>query len=211
MRHFFNIVADGLGSTDEQGAEFPDLDGARDEAVRTARELMADAIRMGKNIPSDAFIEILNEQRQILDVIPLETIAFQDTPRLRHSQLYNTVDQNYLLLSREFDILEANRAYLNATMTDLASISRQPMFEMFPDNPGDPAADGVRNLRVSLERVLSSKLAHDMPRQRYDLRRRDGSWEERHWKLRNYPVLDVNGEVEFIIHHVEDVTVQSRT
>src|SRR2546428_7515922 len=31
------------------------------------------------------------------------------------------------------------------------------IFDVFPDNPDDPAADGVRNLRASLERVLAHR------------------------------------------------------
>ena len=33
----------------------------------------------------------------------------------------------------------------------------QPLFSAFPDNPGDPAADGVRNLHASLQRVLAHR------------------------------------------------------
>ena len=67
-------------------------------------------------------------------------------------------------------------------------------------------ANGVRNLTASLDAVLCGKAEHAMPLQRYDIRRPDGTWEVRHWKPRNIPILDANGEVEVIIHHAEDVT-----
>jgi hypothetical protein len=35
---------------------------------------------------------------------------------------------------------------------------------------------------------------------------RSGAWLLRHWRPINVPVLDHNGEVSTIIHHVEDVT-----
>jgi hypothetical protein len=60
---------------------------------------------------------------------------------------------------------------------------------------------------ASLESVLKQKARHVMPVQRYDIRRPDGQWEERHWKPTNTPVLDDNGEIAFIVHHAEDVTV----
>ena len=45
------------------------------------------------------------------------------------------------------------------------------MFDVFPDNPDDPAANGVRNLRASLERVRETCAPDRMPIQRYDIRR----------------------------------------
>jgi hypothetical protein len=46
----------------------------------------------------------------------------------------------------------------------------------FPDNPGDRQATGVRNLAASLQSVLDTKLPNAMADQRYDIRRRDGTW-----------------------------------
>ena len=63
---------------------------------------------------------------------------------------------------------------------------------------------------MSLLTVLHNKKAHKMARQRYDIRRRDGAWEERYWQPVNFPVLDENGELVFIVHNVEDVTQASR-
>lgn len=41
--------------------------------------------------------------------------------------------------------------------------------------------------------------------QKYDVRRPDGSFEEKHWSPLNTPVLNESG-VQWIIHRVEDVT-----
>lgn len=46
--------------------------------------------------------------------------------------------------------------------------------------------------------------------QKYDIVRRDGTYEERWWKPANAPVVDVNGNVVAIIHHVADVTAEYR-
>ncbi len=109
---------------------------------------------------------------------------------------------------RDFTIVAASEVYLRATHTDERIFGR-PLFEVFPDNPAEPEADGVRNLRASLERVLAHKIADKMPLQRYDLRlpaERGGGFQERHWMPRNAPVLGDDGEVEYIIHRVEDVS-----
>jgi hypothetical protein len=41
----------------------------------------------------------------------------------------------------------------------------------FPDNPDDPSATGVRNLKASLESVLQNRVADTMAVQKYDIRR----------------------------------------
>jgi signal transduction histidine kinase/ActR/RegA family two-component response regulator len=113
----------------------------------------------------------------------------------------------YLVLSPDLHIVAASDAYLRATMTTRDSIIGRALFEVFPDNPGDPSADGVRNLRASLERVLQTRAGDAMAVQKYDVRRPEsGEFEERYWSPFNSPVLHSNGEVAYIIHRVEDVT-----
>ena len=123
--------------------------------------------------------------------------------------IFDATPGNYLLLDRDLTIVAVNQCYLEATMTQRAEIVGRGLFEIFPDNPADPAADGVRNLRASLQRVLAEKRPDRMPVQHYDIRRpaaQGGGFEERHWSPLNSPVLDQDGEVRYIIHWVEDVT-----
>src|SRR5262249_39489116 len=115
----------------------------------------------------------------------------------------------YLVLTTDLRIVAVSEAYLSATMTDRASILGRGLFEVFPDNPDDPAADGVRNLKASLHRVLHTKRADPMAVQKYDIRKPDsegGGFEERFWSPRNSPVLGPDGHIAYIIHCVEDVT-----
>jgi PAS domain S-box-containing protein len=94
-------------------------------------------------------------------------------------------------------------------MTNREDILGRGVFEVFPDNPDDPAATGVRNLRASLQRVLQGKVADSMAVQKYDIRKPElegGGFEERYWSPVNAPVLGSNAEVASIIHRVEDVT-----
>jgi signal transduction histidine kinase/ActR/RegA family two-component response regulator len=114
-----------------------------------------------------------------------------------------------VLTPDDFTIVAVSEAYLRATMTERAGIMGRKLFEVFPDDPNDPAADGVRNLRKSLERVKSGRRADAMPVQRYPVRRPaedGGGFEERFWSPINSPVFGGNGELTFIIHRVEDVT-----
>src|SRR3989441_8360601 len=83
------------------------------------------------------------------------------------------------------------------------------LFEVCPDNPNDPTATGVRNLRASLDRVLTHRVPDTMAMQKYDIRRSEsegGGFEERYWSPVNSPVLGGDGKVAYIIHRVEDVT-----
>lgn len=112
----------------------------------------------------------------------------------------------YLVLSPDFTIVGASDAYLSATMTERETIVGRGLFEVFPDNPADPSADGVRNLRASLEKVLATRESHRMEIQKYDIQRPDGSFELRYWSPMNKPVPGPDGEVAFIIHTVTDVT-----
>jgi len=129
--------------------------------------------------------------------------------RNRHddrARCFDAVPHPYLILNRDLAIIDANVAYSRATMTDPDQIVGRDIFDVFPDNPGDPFATGVKNLSASLASVLESAQPHEMLRQRYDIRDRAGDFVERHWHPINTPVLDDNGEVAFIIHSVEDVT-----
>lgn len=120
--------------------------------------------------------------------------------------LFEAAPGLYLVLDPSWSIVAVTDAYMQATMTERADIVGREIFEVFPDNPHDPEAEGVRNLRVSLERVVHDHVADAMPVQRYDIRRPDGSFEQRFWSPINSPVLDETGRLRYIVHRVEDVT-----
>jgi len=114
-----------------------------------------------------------------------------------------------LILDPGLRILAVSDAYLAATMTERNDILGRDVFDVFPDNPDDPGATGVDNLRSSLERVLQSGLPDTMAVQKYDIRRptaEGGDFEVRYWSPVNSPVLDRDKELAYIVHRVEDVT-----
>ncbi len=128
------------------------------------------------------------------------------------SALFDATPDAYLVLTPSLEIAGASDAYLRATHTRRDDIMGRDLFEVFPDNPDDPTADGVANLRRSLERVLAHKRPDPMAIQKYDVRRPEaegGDFEQRYWSPLNTPVLDSRGDVRFIIHRVEDVTMRT--
>ncbi|MBZ0285232.1 MAG: response regulator [Anaerolineae bacterium] len=123
--------------------------------------------------------------------------------------LFESVPALYLVLAPDLTIVAVSDAYLRATMTQRTAILGRGIFEVFPDNPDDPAATGVSNLHASLQRVLRDRVPDAMAVQKYDVRRPDsdgGGFEERYWSPVNSPVLGANQDLHYIIHRVEDVT-----
>lgn len=122
--------------------------------------------------------------------------------------LFEAVPGLYLVLDPALRIVAVSDAYLAATMTRRDEILGRGIFDVFPDNPEDLAADGVNNLRRSLESVREHLVPDAMAVQKYDIRRPgdEGVFEVRYWSPLNSPVLDDSGKLLYIIHRVEDVT-----
>jgi signal transduction histidine kinase/DNA-binding response OmpR family regulator len=131
------------------------------------------------------------------------------TPYPDFKALFESAPGLYLVLDPDLIIVAVSEAYLNATMTKRAEILGRGLFEVFPDNPDDPEATGVTNLRTSLDRVRHELVADTMAVQKYDIRRPEaegGGFEVRYWSPLNSPVLAPNRDLTHIIHRVEDVT-----
>jgi signal transduction histidine kinase/CheY-like chemotaxis protein len=123
--------------------------------------------------------------------------------------VFEHVPARLLVLDPDLVIVAVTDAYLAITMTRREDIVGRPLFEVFPDNPDDPAATGESNLRASLDRVRTRKVADTMAVQQYDIQRpadQGGGFEVRWWSPVNAPVLGERGELRYIVHRVEDVT-----
>lgn len=123
--------------------------------------------------------------------------------------IFESLPGLYLILLPNLHIAAASEAYLNTTKTKREEIMGRGVFEVFPDNPSDPDATGVSNLRDSLELVLKDRAPNTMAVQKYDVQlpeSQGGGFEVRYWSVVNIPVLDKKGEVCYIINRVEEVT-----
>lgn len=115
----------------------------------------------------------------------------------------------YLILSPDFRIVEVSDNYAAATKIEREKVLGRALFEVFPNNPDDPTANGSQQLRASLERVMETRRDDIMAVQKYDIRRPDsegGGFEERYWAPLNKPAFDEDGRIRLIIHKAEDVT-----
>jgi PAS domain S-box-containing protein len=123
--------------------------------------------------------------------------------------LFENAPNLYMVLDPQLRIVAVSDAYNRATMTTRDQMVGRGLFEVFPDNPDDPDADGVSNLHASLSRVLATRRPDAMPIQHYDVQRpatAGGAFEERHWSVLNSPVIGPDGQVRWIIHRADDVT-----
>ncbi|RKH22928.1 response regulator [Corallococcus praedator] len=130
-----------------------------------------------------------------------------DAPDFR--SLFEASPNPYLVLTPGLQIVAVTDAYLRATQTRREAILGRHIFDVFPNNPQDPTANGVSNLRASLERVIKTGAPDAMAVQKYDIPRSgsvgDG-FDVRYWSPLNSPVFGVDGKLSHIIHRVEDVT-----
>ncbi|MFF2543097.1 PP2C family protein-serine/threonine phosphatase [Kitasatospora sp. NPDC058063] len=112
------------------------------------------------------------------------------------------------LLTPDLVYADANEDFLSLSGRTREQLVGRYLFDIFPDNPNDPAATGAHNLEVSLRRVLASGERDTMALQRYDVEStaRPGEWEERYWSPVNAPVLDGEGRAVLLVHRVEEIT-----
>ncbi len=115
-----------------------------------------------------------------------------------------TSDESYLVIDPRpgLHVLDLNDAYAAATLTVRHRAAGEKMFELFPDNPDAPEAQGVANLFDSLQRAAQTGLAHAMAPQRYDVRDESGCFVPCTWLPTNTPVYDENGNLIYLLHHV---------
>jgi PAS domain-containing protein len=133
----------------------------------------------------------------------------QSLPELgRFRKEFEASSRPYLIVDPRpgLRIVDINDAYAAVTMTDRLRVAGERLFDVFPDNPDDPAADGVSNLFASLQAAAQSGRQHRMAVQRYDVRDANGEFLVKYWQPVNTPILDERGNLMFIVHHVEDVT-----
>ena len=98
-------------------------------------------------------------------------------------------------------------------MTRRAAIVGRSVFDVFPDNPDDPAARGTQGLRATLERVRRERARATMPVYQHDIRRPDaegGGFERRFWQTSVWPVPadPTAGPLRYLLCRTEDVTAR---
>ncbi|MFI8829044.1 PP2C family protein-serine/threonine phosphatase [Streptomyces sp. NPDC053431] len=129
-------------------------------------------------------------------------------PGIDYHAVFQALPTGVALLTPELVYVDVNQAYLSLSGRTRSQLIGRFLFDVFPDNPGDPTATGMRNLSISLSRVAATGERDTMALQRYDVEDPDqpGTWQERYWSPVNVPVLALDGSVALLLHRVEEVT-----
>lgn len=129
-------------------------------------------------------------------------------PVIDYRAVFQALPGAAALLTPDLVFADVNEVYLLLSGRDRAQVVGRFLFDVFPDNPDDPAASGVRNLHASLRRVTATGVRDTMALQRYDVEvpGRPGEWQERYWSPVNVPLLDPDGKVVLLLHRIEEVT-----
>ncbi len=130
----------------------------------------------------------------------------RDVPEPYYQQVFDAAPAPLALLTPDFTVVHANRAWLESIGTTLEGIVGRSLFDAFPARPGDPTANGPAVLRQSLERARDTRGPDTLPIQRYDIPMPDGNYVKRFWSYRNVPVLDEEGRVALLLHRADDIT-----
>lgn len=102
--------------------------------------------------------------------------------------------------------VEVNETYCLATGVPHDEIVGRSLFSRFPENPDDPAADGLHNFFMSLRKVAETGRPDAMELLRYDVQDPDGAFRERYWRPTTSPLIDDAGALIFLLQEVEEVT-----
>lgn len=124
-------------------------------------------------------------------------------------KLFERLPAPYVLLDRNFDLVDMNSAYLQATARSREELVGRNMFEAFPDDPGATGSSSADELRASFQRVLDSGEADTLSLIRYSIPVRTGlgvEFEERYWSATHVPLPGADGDVQYILQQTIDVT-----
>ncbi|MDX5347060.1 MAG: PAS domain-containing protein [Hymenobacteraceae bacterium] len=126
------------------------------------------------------------------------------------NKLFNNIPEAVVVLAPDFPnytILACTDKYLEVTMRSRDNIvGLHFLKQAFPDKE---VAYEQNPVKLSLDKVLETKKIDYLDVLRYDLVKPEtqgGGYDTRFWEASHTPVLNENGEVEYIIQETNDVT-----
>lgn len=131
-------------------------------------------------------------------------------PVIDYRALFQQLPGNYLLLAADGTVLDNSDAHVRVSLLPRARALGRDIFAAYPT----PDPQSQRDLAASLDEVRRTRQPHTMSLLRYDLERpaeQGGGTEERYWQVTHFPLLDTQGELQYILHQSQDVTEATRT
>lgn len=129
-------------------------------------------------------------------------------PQIDYAAVFRALPGMVALLNPDLLYADANDDFLRLAGRTREQLLGRYIFDVFPENPNDRAAAGMRETRASMLRVVATGERDTMALLRYDIEdpERPGVWREHFWSPVNAPVVGPDGDVVLIVHRVEEVT-----
>ncbi|MFF0084989.1 PP2C family protein-serine/threonine phosphatase [Streptomyces canus] len=129
-------------------------------------------------------------------------------PHIDYGAVFRALPGMVALLTPELVYVDVNDDFLRLTGRTREQLLGHYIFDVFPENPNDSAAAGMRETRASMLRAVATGERDTMAVLRYDIEepQRPGHWHEHFWSPVNAPVLGTDGKVKLLVHRVEEVT-----
>ena len=129
-------------------------------------------------------------------------------PQIDYEAVFRALPGMVALLTPDLVYADANEDFQRLSGRTREQLVGRYIFDVFPENPNDPAAAGMRDVKASMMRAVATGERDTMALQRYDIEdpQRPGHWHEHYWSPVNAPVLGPDGKVALIAHRVEEVT-----
>jgi len=131
-----------------------------------------------------------------------------DSP-VDYQRLFRSLPDNFLLMKHDATIVDNTDGHVAVSLKSREEAVGRTLFEAYPStdqNQGDIIAASHEHVRQHLE-------PHAMPVIRYDLARpaeQGGGFEEMYWQATHYPLLDEQGQLEYILQRTQNITEQYR-
>ncbi|QYX81712.1 PP2C family protein-serine/threonine phosphatase [Streptomyces akebiae] len=129
-------------------------------------------------------------------------------PHIDYAEVFRALPGMVALLTPDLVYADANDDFLRLAGRSREQLLGRYIFDVFPENPNEPAAAGMRETEASMLRTVATGERDTMALLRYDIEdpQRPGLWQEHYWSPVNAPVLGPDGKVDLIVHRVEEVT-----
>ena len=118
--------------------------------------------------------------------------------------LFHALPGAFLLLAADGTIVDNSDQHVAVSLLPREQAVGRDIFDAYPSAP-----ESQRDLAASHEQVRRTLRPDAMPLLRYDLERPaelGGGTEERYWQITHYPLLDAQGQLQYILLNPQDVT-----
>ncbi|MDO7887072.1 PAS domain-containing protein [Hymenobacter cheonanensis] len=128
-----------------------------------------------------------------------------------YQNVFRSLPENFLLIAPnpEATILDNTDSHVAVSLKSREAAVGKPFFEAYPAT----SESGAAQIRESHEHVRRYLEPHTMPLIRYDLARPEeqgGGLEEFYWQATHYPIIDAQGQLQYILQRTQNVTEQLR-